>query len=215
LDGQEYLTTVYDTWDYAASGDAWVSVFNNAGLNSGTYNLDIFVDGQLMTSGSVLVLPGQLPRMTSYASTGVGVNISYPQTWAVTDIADNEVAVVAARDPLKPTFFGVTAWVASTGTDSDIFQLFKLYLDAVKQSSQDFTSEPRQPFVVAGLNGWFNAYQYTDKDGKVIRGGLAGVLDAKKKYTFIVVVEADAADWDPQLALFNVMLNRMTITRTQ
>ena len=215
LDGQEYLSTVYDKWDYGASGQAWVSVFNNAGLNSGTYNLDIFVDGQLVGSGSAVVLPGQLPPMTAYASTGVGVNISYPQGWAETDIADNEVSVVAARDPLKPTFFGVTAWVASTGTDNDIFQLFKLYLDAVKQNSQDFTSEQRQPFIVASSNGWFNAYQYTDKDGNVIHGGLAGVLDAQKKFTYIVVIECNAADWDPQLPLFNVMLNRMTITRTQ
>jgi hypothetical protein len=152
--------------------------------------------------------------MTSYNSTGVGASISYPETWAVTDIADNEVSVVAARDPANPTFFGVTVWLATTGTDDDIFQLFQLYLDAVKTDSPDLTADPRESFTVAGRPGWINPYRYTNKDGQAIRGSLAGVLTADKKYTFIVVIEANADDWDRQLPLFNVMLDRMTITRT-
>ncbi|MEP7357902.1 MAG: tetratricopeptide repeat protein, partial [Anaerolineales bacterium] len=215
LNGQEYLTTVYDTWDYGESGTAWVSVFNNAGLNAGAYDLDIFVNGHRVTSGRTVVLPGELPPMTSYNSTGVGASISYPETWAVTDIADNEVSVIAARDPANPTFFGVTVWLASTGTDADIFQLFELYLDAVKTDSPDLTSDPREPIDMAGGRGWSNPYRYTNKAGQAIRGSLAGVLTADKKYTFIVVIEANAEDWDRQQALFNVMLDRMTITRTE
>jgi len=214
LNGQEYLTTVYDTWDYGDKGTAWVSVYNNAGLNAGTYDLDIFVNGHRVTNGRTLVLPGELPPMTSYNSTGVGASISYPETWAVTDIADNEVSVIAARDPANPTFFGVTVWLATTGTDDDIFQLFQLYLDAVKADSPDLTADPRESFTVAGRPGWINPYHYTNKDGQAIRGSLAGVLTADKKYTFIVVIEANADDWDRQLPLFNVMLDRMTITRT-
>ena len=214
LDGQEYLTTVYDTWDYGNSGTAWVSVFNNAGLNAGTYDLDIFVNGHRVTSGRTVVLPGDLPPMTSYNSTGVGASISYPQTWAVTDIADNEVSVVAARNPANPTFFGVTVWLASTGTDDDIFQLFQLYLDAVKTDSPDLTAGARASATIAGRPGWINTYDYTNKDGQAIRGELAGVITADKQYTFIVVIEANADDWDSQQSLFNVMLDRMTITRT-
>jgi tetratricopeptide (TPR) repeat protein len=214
LNGQEYLTTVYETWDYGDNGTAWVSVYNNAGLNAGTYDLDIFVNGHLVTSGRTLVLPGELPPMTSYNSTGVGANISYPDTWAVTDIADNEVSVVAARDPANPTFFGVTVWLAGTGTDDDIFQLFQLYLDAVKTDSPDLTAEARETFTIAGRPGWINPYQYTNKAGQAVRGSLAGVLTEDEKYTFIVVIESHADDWDSQLPLFDVMLNRMTITRT-
>jgi tetratricopeptide (TPR) repeat protein len=214
LNGQEFLTTVYERWDYGDNGTAWVSVFNNAGLNAGTYDLDIFVNGRLMASGRTVVLPGELPPMTSYNSTGVGANISYPESWAVTDIADNEVSVIAARDPANPTFFGVTVWLASTGTDDDIFQLFDLYLDAVQTISPDLASDPRETFSVAGRPGWINTYQYTDKNGQPIRGSLAGVQTADERYTFIVVIEANADDWDRQLPLFDVMLNRMTITRT-
>jgi tetratricopeptide (TPR) repeat protein len=214
LNGQEYLTTVYETWDYGDKGTAWVSVFNNAGLNAGTYDLDIFVNGHRVTSGRTVVLPGDLPPMTSYNSTGVGASISYPQTWAVTDIADNEVSIVAARDPANPTFLGVTVWLATTGTDDDIFQLFQLYLDAVKTDSPDLVTEQRETSTVAGRPGWVNPYHYTNKDGQAIRGELAGVITADKKYTFIVVIETHAEDWDRQLSLFSVMLDRMTIART-
>ena len=213
LDGQEYLTTVYPTWDYSADGAAWVSVYNNAGLNSGTYHLDLFIDGQLMASGSVVVQPGQLPPMSYYSSYDVGVVVSYPETWTTTDLADNQVSVVAARDPHNPTFFGVTAWVATT--DSQIFNLFQLYLDAVKNESQDFTSQPRQSATVAGLAGWSQDYSYSTQDGQAIRGTLAGVLDGNQKYGYIVVIEARSEDWDALQDVLTVMLNRMQITRTQ
>ena len=212
LNGREYLTTVYPTWDYGSNGNAWVSVYNNAGLNSGTYHLDIFVDGQLMTSGDVVVLPGQLPPMSYYSSYDVGVVVSYPETWTTTDLADNEVSVVAARDPNSPSFFGVTAWVATT--DSQIFNLFQLYLDAVKKDSQNFTLQSRVDATVAGLKGWQQDYAYTGKDGQSIRGTLAGVLDGNQKYGYIVVIEARSEDWDALQDVFEVMLNRAQITRT-
>lgn len=213
LNGQEYLTTVYPTWDYGDKGSAWVSVFNNAGLNSGTYHLDIFVDGQLLGSGSVVVLPGQLPPMSYYSSYDVGVTVSFPETWTTTDLADNQVSVVAARDPQSPSFFGVTAWVATT--DSQISNLFQLYLDAVKKDSQDFSSQDRKAATVAGLSGWSQDYAYTSKDGRSIRGTLAGVLDGHQKYGYIVVIEARSEDWDRLQDAYSVMLNRMQITRTQ
>ncbi len=213
LNGQEYLTTVYPTWDYGENGSAWVSVYNNAGLNSGTYHLDLFVDGQLMGSGSVVVLPGQLPPMSYYSSYAVGVTVSYPETWTTTDLADNQVSVVAARDPLSPSFFGVTAWVAPD--DSEIFKLFQLYLDAVKNDSSDFASQDRLAATVAGRNGWRQDYIYTNKEGQAIRGTLAGVLDGNKKYGYIAVIEARSEDWDGLKDMFTVMLNRAQITRTQ
>src|SRR5579859_2453534 len=213
LNGREYLTTVYPTWDYGDSGFAWVSVYNNAGLNSGTYSLDVFVDGQLMGSGSVVVLPGQLPPMWYYSSTQVGVTVSYPMSWTTTDLADNQVSVVAARDPKSKSFFGVTAWVASD--DNQLFQLFQLYLDALKKDSQGFSSQDRTAATVAGLDGWSQSYDYTDASGEAIQGTLAGVLDGNKKYGYIVVIEARADDWPPLDNVFKVMLNRMQITRTQ
>src|SRR4029078_11336418 len=99
-----------------------------------------------------------------------GVSYSCPAPCAVTDIADNEVSVIAARDPANPTFFGVTVWLATTGTDDDIFQLFQLYRDAVKADAPDLTADPRESFTVAGRPGWINPYHYTNKDGQAIRG---------------------------------------------
>jgi tetratricopeptide (TPR) repeat protein len=213
LNGQEYLTTVYPTWDYGEKGSAWVSLYNNAGLNSGTYHLDLFVDGQLMGSGGVVVSPGQLPPMSYYTSYDVGLVVAYPETWTTTDLADNQVSVLAARDPQTQSFFGVTAWIANS--DSQLFNLFQLYLDAVKKDSQDFSSQERKSGTVAGLDGWAQDYGYTDKNGQAIRGTLAGVLDSNKKFGYIVVIEARAEDWIPLQPVFNVMLNRMQITRTQ
>jgi tetratricopeptide (TPR) repeat protein len=213
LNGIEYLTTVYPTWDYEAGGNAWVSLSNNAGLNSGDYHLDLFVDGQLVQSGDVQVLPGNLPPMSSYTSYDVGVTVSYPMSWTTSDLADNQVSVVAARDPGSLSFFGVTAWVAHD--DAQLFQLFQLYLDALKKDSTDFSTQNRTQSTVAGLGGWSQSYQYTDQNGQTIDGTLAGVIDAQKKYGYIVVIEAKSGDWDSLNNLFTVMLNRMQITASQ
>jgi tetratricopeptide (TPR) repeat protein len=213
LDGEEYLSRVYDNWIYGESGTTWISLYNFGGLTSGTYTLDVFVDGQLVTSGQAVVLPGNLPPMTYYSSTGVGVTISYPRTWNVTDLADNEVSVVAARNPNSADFLGVTAWVSGTGTDEDVFQLFDLYLDALEQEREDFSAEDREPYTLAALDGWINYYEYADVAGELIQGALAGVVDSEHELTFIVVLEARDADWDAQLEMFNVMLDRITIDK--
>ncbi len=211
LDGREYLSTVYDEWVYGEDGTAWVSLYNYGGLNSGTYDLDVFVDGALVATGRLRVLPGDLPPMTYFASTNVGVTISYPTTWNVTDLADNEVSVVAARDPSSQDFFGVTAWIASTGADADIFQLFDLYLGALDEEMLDFSAEEREAFTLAGEDGWLNYYNYTDPAGLSIQGALAGVIDADEDLVFIVVVESHDDQWDAKVDLFNVMLDRLLI----
>jgi hypothetical protein len=211
LNGEEYLTTPYASWVYGESGTAWVSVFNNGGLNSGIYELDVFVDGRLVTRGSVEVLPGNLPPMFYYQSTGVGVTVSYPLTWNITDLADNEVSVVAARDADTQTFYGVTAWVADTGTDEDVFELFELYFDALETTSGDFTAEEREPFLVAGRDGWLNYYSYTNGAGEPLEGALAGVLNSDQSLAFIIVIESHADDWDGLVDVFNAMLARMSI----
>ncbi len=213
LNGEEYLATPYESWIYGEQGTTWVSVFNNGGLNSGAYELDVFVEGRLVTRGTVVVLPGNLPPMFYYASTSVGVTVSYPLTWNITDLADNEVSVVAVRDADTETFFGVTAWVADTGTDEDIFELFDLYFTALDTSAEDFTSEEPVEFLVADRDGWLNYYSYTNSAGQPIEGALAGVFSNNQDLAFIVVIESRAEDWDGLLDVFNAMLARMTIDR--
>ena len=211
LDGREYYSSVYDSWAYGESGTAWVSLYNFGGLTSGTYTLDMFVNGRLVASGDLVVLPGNLPPMTSYSSGSVGVTISYPAEWRVTDLADNEVSVIAARDPNSPDFIGVSAWVATTGTDQDAFQLFDLYADAMDSATDDFSIEDREAFTVMGIDGWLAYYSYTDRHGELIQGALAGVVDTGDDLVYMVVIEAPDARWDDQVDLFNVMLERITI----
>jgi tetratricopeptide (TPR) repeat protein len=213
LNGEEYLTTPYESWIYGEDGTAWVSVFNNGGLDSGTYALDVFVDGRLVTRGTVEVARGLLPPMFYYESTAVGVTLVHPLAWNVTDLADNEVSVVAARDADTDTFFGVTAWVAETGADEDIFELFDLYLGALEDTSEAFTRDERAEFLVAERDGWLQYYDYTNAAGEPIEGALAGVLNDDKSLSFIVVIESHANDWDRQVDVFNAMLERMTIDR--
>ena len=213
LNGEEYLTTPYESWVYGESGTAWVSVFNNGGLNSGTYELDVFVDGRLVTRDTVVVQRGLLPPMFYFESTAVGVTLSYPLAWNVTEIADNEVSVVAARDADTDTFFGVTAWVAETGADEDIFELFDLYLDALETTTTEFAQEEREAFEVAERDGWLHYYSYTNSAGEPIEGALAGALSNNEELAFIMIVESHADDWDRQVDVFNAMLERITFDR--
>src|SRR5256885_16821383 len=101
--------------------------------------------------------------MTEYTSTDVGVTINYPSDWKVIDLADNEVSVIAARDPKNPAFFyGVVAYQATTGTDDDIFGLFNLYFGVQAKTFKDFSSEEAKEFTIADKAGWLRYYQYTD-----------------------------------------------------
>ncbi len=211
LDGREYFSSVNESWRFGADGTAWVSLYNFGGLTSGNYTLDFFVNGRLAASAALVVLPGDLPPMTSYSSTGVGVTISYPRTWHSTDLADNEVAVVAARDATTANFVGVSAWVATTGTDEDAFQLFDLYATAMEAIAPDFNIEAREPFTVAGIDGWLAYYDYTNPKGEQIQGALAGVVDRPTSLVYIIVIESPDDQWEGQLDLFNVMLERITI----
>jgi hypothetical protein len=149
--------------------------------------------------------------MTYFTSTGVGVTISYPTTWNVTDLSDNEVSVVAARNPESADFFGVSAWVASTGTDDDVFQLFDLYLEALEQEREAFSADGREPFRLASRDGWLNYYEYSNEAGELIQGALAGVVDNEQMLSYIVVLESRQDTWDGQAEMFEVMFDRISI----
>jgi hypothetical protein len=151
--------------------------------------------------------------MFYFESSAVGVTLSYPLAWKVTELADNEVSVVAAREADTDTFFGVTAWVAETAADEDIFELFDLYLEALDTTNEDFTSEEREAFEVAGRDGWLQYYSYTNSTGEPIEGALAGALSNSEELAFIMIVESHADDWDRQVDVFNAMLERLTFDR--
>jgi|GEM_PF-2507510 len=215
-DGREELVTHYPSWDYDKSGSTWVSIYNNAGLNPGDYELDIFVEGNLVASSRFTVQPGKLPNMSEYTSSDVGVTINYPSDWNIIDLADNEVSVVAARDPQNATFFyGVVAYQAITETEAAITNLFDLYFGVAEKAFKDFSSEEAEAFLIADKDGLIRYYTYTDTQGTPIQGAVAGVLDSAKETVFLLAVETHADDWTPNLDLFNVMLSRITINEPE
>jgi len=212
-DGREELVTYYPSWDYDKSGSTWVSLYNNAGLNPGDYELDIFVEGNLVASSRFTVQPGKLPNMSEYTSSDVGVTINYPSDWNIIDLADNEVSVIAARDPKNSTFFyGVVAYQAITETEAAaISNLFDLYFGVEEKAFKDFSSEEAESFIIADKEGLIRYYTYTDAHGTPVQGAVAGVLNSSKETVFLLTVETQADDWTPNLDLFNVMLSRITI----
>ncbi|MGH2523449.1 MAG: hypothetical protein ACRDH2_13175, partial [Anaerolineales bacterium] len=211
LDGQETLVIPHDQWEYGESGSEWIGITNDVGLTSGEYQVDIFVEGNLLTSGKFVVDPGPLPRMTSYISDDVHVTINYPEGWNKVDLADNEVSVVAARDPNHPTIFAVTYWQATDGTDDDVFAFFDRHAAALQNNFSNFSGEDAEGFTVAGLEGWLKYYTYTDGQSNPIQGALVGVLDSSRQFVYMLDIETHADEWDAQLDLINVMLRRITI----
>ena len=211
LDGQEYFVLEHQGWGEDESGVGWIGVTQAGGVPSGRYHADVFVEGNLATWGEFTVLAGSLPRLYSHTSTDVSVTINYPWNWKITDLADYEVSVVAAREPGKPTFFGVTAWLTTAGTDDDVFNLFQYNFDAMQLEFGDFSSEEPLAFTIAERDGWLNYYTYTNADGIPIQGALAGVLVPEKQNVFILLIESDSAEWDVNVDLFDVMLSRIEI----
>jgi hypothetical protein len=175
--------------------------------------LDIFVEGNLVASSRFTVQPGKLPNMSEYTSTDVGVTINYPSDWKIIDLADNEVSVIAARDPKNATFFyGVVAYQAITETEAAaISSLFDLYFGVEEKAFKDFKSEEAESFIIADKEGLIRYYTYTDAKGTPIQGAVAGVLNSVKDTVFLLTIETHADDWTPNLDLFNVMLSRITI----
>lgn len=210
-DGREDLVIPHDTWEGGETGTWFVGIYNGAGLTSGEYELDIFIEGNLLATGRFTVEAGNLPPMTSYDSTDVGVTINYPLDWNLTDLADNEVSVVGARDPNRPNAFAVTAWQASTGTDQDIFDLFDFNFSALDERYANFSSQEAESFRVAGREGWISYYEYIDDVGQPIYGAVVGVQNDAHDLTFMLMIETHADEWDAQLDLINVMLSRIEI----
>jgi tetratricopeptide (TPR) repeat protein len=211
-DGQEELSTLYPEWEYDETGSVWVSFYNNAGLNPGEYELNVFVNGNLMASGRFTIQPGDLPDMNEHYSYDVGVTINYPRAYKVVELADNEVSMVAARDPENPPFFfGVVAYQASTGTDEDIFGLFDFFSGAMTPRFEDFEMEPEESFTVADKEGWIRYYTYSDLEGRPIQGAVVGVLNSALDTVYLLDAETLSDQWEPNLDMFNVMLSRITI----
>lgn len=120
--------------------------------------------------------------------------------------------MVAARDPENtPFFFGVVAYQAATGADDDIFGLFDLFSGAMTPRFGDFLLEEPEAFTVAGKGGWIRYYTYTDLEEHPIQGAVVGVLNADLDTVYLLAIETDAAEWEPNLDLFDVMLSRITI----
>lgn len=211
LDGYENSVAVYDTWEYNEAGAIWVNLYNPAGLNAGTHELDVFVNGRLVARGEVVIERSGLPPMTYQTSETVGTTLSYPDTWNFTSLTNPEVFVAAARDPERPSFIGVTAWSPDDSTDQAIFDLFDTYLDDLTTNTEGFSQETREPFTVAGRNGWRNDYAYTNTAGEPVLGAVAGVWNAAGDTVYMVVLEAHADDWGGLQPVFDVMLERLTI----
>jgi len=212
-DGFENSTAVYESWDYGESGTVWVNLFNGGGLTTGNYELDVFVEGRLAASGKMTVQSGPLPTMAPYSSVDLAVTINYPEAWKVTEVIDGEVAMVAARnpDPEHPTFFGVTSFVPQSISDEAVVPIFNQYFASLEQAFTDFQSEELVAVTVAGQPAQQMYYQYRDAHGDLIFGDVAGVVDPNGQAVFIVVLETKSDDWNPQIDLFNLMLERMQI----
>lgn len=212
-DGRETLVINHDFWEWGESGTQWIGIYNSGGLTSGEYQVDVFIEGNLLTSGRFTILPGNLPDMTSDESTDVGVTINFPLDWNTTDLADNEVSVMAARDPNGEDFFGVTAWTATTGTEQDIFDLFDLNFDALDNRYAEVVWYDPEAFTVDGHDGWINYYGYTNDDGTPIYGAVVGVQNGDRDTTFMLMMETRDDEWDSKLDLINVMLSRIEINK--
>lgn len=212
-DGRETLVINHDFWDGDESGTWWIGIYNSGGLSSGNYQVDVFIEGNLLTSGHFTILPGGLPDMTSQESTDVGVTINYPLDWNATDLADNEVSVVAARDPNGEDFFGVTAWSATTGTEQDIFDLFDLNFDALDGRYADVVWYDPEEFTVDDHDGWLSYYSYTNDSGAPIYGAVVGVQNFDRDTTFMLMMETHDDEWDSKVDLINVMLSRIEINK--
>ncbi len=212
-DGREELVINHDFWEGADTGTWWIGIYNSGGLTSGEYQVDVFIEGNLLTSGRFIILPGNLPDMTSQESTDVGVTINHPVEWNETDLADNEVSVVAARDPNGQDFFGVTAWTATLGTEQDIFDLFNLNFDALDGRYTDVVWYDPEAFTVDAHDGWINYYSYTNDEGAPIYGAVVGVQNFDRDTTFMLMMETHDDEWDSKLDLINVMLSRIEINK--
>lgn len=212
----ENLGEPREPWADGASGQKTLIAVDSARLQHGTYRLEVYVEGQLVTAGEtsigddLMASPAMTP-LIRYASNHLALSVMHPTAWHLIGGGDTHDFVgFAGREDMA--FFIVTARRYDTESTVDVNAVALAgELDIQQSMHPDLEgSGGFEPARVGGRDAMTSEYAFTDGDN-VLRGtALAVTSDAG--ITYRIRMEALADAFDDYKAIFAAMLDSLTFT---
>jgi len=112
-DGEEDVGNTF-AWERDPEGTYYVYLYNDDGIMPATYDLYLYVDGELLQTGSFVVQEaGQSSVFERYSSEALGFSLQYPAVWELDDSDDDSVFF---SDPDSSVMVFVVVSVEERGT---------------------------------------------------------------------------------------------------
>ncbi len=112
-DGEEDVGNTF-TWKRDSTGTYYVYLYNDDGIVPGAYDLYLYVDGELLQTGSFVVQgAAQSSSFQRYSSKALGFSLQYPAVWELDDSDDDSVFF---SDPDSSVMVFVVVSVEERGT---------------------------------------------------------------------------------------------------
>jgi hypothetical protein len=216
LNGQrdDILGEPRDPWADGPSGRKTLTAADPASLKPGTYRVEIYVEGQLVTAGEttigsdLMASPAMLP-MTRYASDHLALSLLHPTPWHLVGGGDtHDFVAFAGREDMA--FFIVTArsYAELAAAEANGGALAD-ELDSQEAMHPEFErSDAVASVPIGGLDGVSADYTFTDGDTTLRGTALAATSD--DGVTYRIRMEAATGAYDKYDAVFAAMLDSVT-----
>jgi tetratricopeptide (TPR) repeat protein len=211
--GSVDLATPYKSWDGGESGTWWIRLWYGDGLPGGDWQLELYVAGQLVTSGEFTVEgPETIPQMADYISAERGLALRYPVAWEKVEVPGKNGYVAFFKPDSKSFFLVTTIQLSGQVVPPETNESFIARKQALLQEADpNVAFSDAEPFWLVGVEGQEFAYQYQNADGDLMSGDFV-VATIEQGQVFIVYVEARTDEFDADVSYFNRMLNTLEVS---
>jgi hypothetical protein len=154
--------------------------------------------------------PGAQAGKLSYTNAEGRFALEYPDAWQTLDTGKQQVYFY---DPANTSqTFASVEYVALKQSPAQANQaLVKAYIDILAKE-QDFQRDDAAAVQVGGQDGLRFNYRYTDKNGNQLAGTAIAVTNPDSGLSYVLTVQALAADFDGQADTFRAILASFQMT---
>ncbi len=148
--------------------------------------------------------PGTQAGTLAYSSAEGQFALEYPDAWQTLDTGKSQIYFY---DPAEASQTFVSVEYVAMKQPAQVNQsLAQTYIDILAKE-QDFRHDDPKAVRLAGQDGLLFNYTYTDKNGNQLAGTAIVVTSSNSDLSYVLTLQALAADFDGQMDTFNKVLD--------